>query len=96
MLKPWDLQSCTKKLAYVLVLISAKITAVEVSMNCKKVNTFVYIFADRLYTQVTFWMLPCARKPSTSVTVVSHLIKYDYSVIELYNVMFGKTDAFSA
>ena len=49
----------------------------------EKVNAFVDIFADRLYPQVTFGMLLCARKPSTSVTVVSHLIKYDYSVIEL-------------
>ena len=38
----------------------------------------------------------CARKPSISVTAVSLLIKYDYFVIELYDVMFGKTVVFSA
>ena len=48
-----------------------------------------------MYPQVIFGMLLCARKPSTSVTAVSHLIKYDYSVIELYNVIFRKTDVFS-
>ena len=55
-----------KKLAYVIVLISAN-TTVEVSM---KKSTHLY-------------------------TAVSHLIKYDYSLIELYNVIFRKTDVFS-
>ena len=37
-----------------------------------------------------FRVLLCARKPSISLTAVSLLVKHDYSVIELYNVMFRK------
>ena len=62
----------------------------------EKVNIFFHIFADRLYSQVTFRMLLCARKPSISLTAVSLLIKHDYSVIELYNVIFRKAVVFSA
>ena len=91
LLKPWDLQSCKKNSLWNSFNFSEHNSR---SFN-EKVNTFVYIFGDRLYPQVTFGMLLCVRKPSTSVTAVSHLIKYDYSVIELYNVIFRKTDVFS-
>ena len=63
-----------------------------------KMSTHLFQFSrecsDRLYPQVAFRMLLGARKPSRSVTAASLLIKYDYSVIELGNMIFRKAVEF--
>ena len=82
------------KLAYVLALISGNTTvAVSMKMSTHQLK-FSRKCSDRLYPQVAFRMLLGARKPSRSVTAASLLIKYDYSVIELDNIIFRKAVEF--